>query len=100
MLSMLLLASCGGDETVTKPTATANEAMTAAPSPSPVGRSIDNREPRQELSDFIAKQLTGPYGLYTNLLDTDESGEAATGHEVLSESASLLMRAAVLAGDK
>lgn len=99
LLTLLLLASCGGQPT-TEPTATANETMTAAPSPPPIGRSINNREERQELSAFIAKQLTGPYGVYTNLLETGESGEAATGHEVLSESASLLMRAAVLAGDK
>ncbi|OKP99670.1 glycosyl hydrolase family 8 [Paenibacillus sp. P46E] len=103
LLLTLLLASCSGGQPATEPTeptATANEMMTAAPSPPPIGRSIDNREERQELSAFIANQLTGPYGVYTNFLETGESGEAATGHEVLSESASLLMRAAVLAGDK
>ncbi|MGN7762300.1 hypothetical protein [Paenibacillus sp. 22594] len=100
LLLSLLLASCSGGEPATEPTATVSEMMTAAPSPPPIARGIDNREERQELSTFIAKQLTGPYGIYTNLLGTDESGEAATGHEVLSESASLLMRAAVLAGDK
>ncbi|OKP76617.1 hypothetical protein A3844_30585 [Paenibacillus helianthi] len=100
LLTLLLLTSCSGGQPATEPTATANETMTAAPSSSPIGQSIDIREERQELSAFITKQLTGPYGVYTNLLETDESGEAATGHEVLSESASLLMRAAVLASDK
>ncbi|KWX69361.1 hypothetical protein AMQ84_30660 [Paenibacillus riograndensis] len=97
----LLLASCSGKEAATGPAATAGETVTASPSPSAVtSRSMDHRKKRQELSTFIAKQLTGPYGVYTNLLETDQSGEAATGHEVLSESASLLMSAAALAGDK
>ncbi|CQR58866.1 hypothetical protein [Paenibacillus riograndensis] len=97
----LLLASCSGKEAATGPAATAGETVTASPSPSAVtSRSMDHRKERQELSTFIAKQLTGPYGVYTNLLETDQSGEAATGHEVLSESASLLMSAAALAGDK
>ncbi|MEC0168684.1 hypothetical protein [Paenibacillus graminis] len=97
----LLLVSCSGKEAATGPAATTGETVTASPSPSAItSRSTDNRIERQELSTFIAKQLTGPYGVYTNLLETDESGEAASGHEVLSESASLLMRAAMLAGDK
>ncbi|MNO41418.1 hypothetical protein D3C76_315920 [compost metagenome] len=101
LILSLLLASCSGNEAAPEPTASAGEAVTASPSPAAItGRSMDNRKARQELSTFIAKQLTGPYGVYTNLLETDESGEAATGHEVLSESASLLMQAAVLAGDK
>jgi hypothetical protein len=53
-------------------------------------------ERSRALLDFIHKQMTGPFGIYTNRLDTAEDGEAASGHEVLSESASLLLRADVL----
>lgn len=52
------------------------------------------------LEQFIDSKLTGEYGVYTNLLDTDQSGETASGHEILSESASLGMRVAVLSGQK
>ncbi|WP_340005623.1 glycosyl hydrolase family 8 [Paenibacillus sp. FSL K6-0276] len=57
----------------------------------------------QELDDleqFITSKLTGEYGVYTNLLETDQSAEAASGHEVLSESASLSMLAAVRSGQQ
>ncbi|WP_246317330.1 glycosyl hydrolase family 8 [Paenibacillus agri] len=54
----------------------------------------------QTLYSFISSRLTGEYGVYTNLLDTDQKGEAATGHEILSESASLMMRYAVLTGNQ
>ncbi|WP_239004650.1 glycosyl hydrolase family 8 [Paenibacillus tepidiphilus] len=49
---------------------------------------------------FIDKELTGPYGVYTNLAESAQSGEAATGHEVLSESASLMMQSAVQRGER
>lgn len=50
-------------------------------------------EPRREaLDSFIRNRLTGTYGVYTNLQETDHSREAASGHEVLSESAGLLLR--------
>lgn len=62
------------------------------------GQTYNSPAPQQSLADFIAKRLTGPYGVYTNLLDTDQSQEAATGHEVLSESASLMLRYRALAG--
>lgn len=50
--------------------------------------------------NFITAQLMGPYGVYTNLQETSESAEVATGHEVLSESASLMMETAVRMGDQ
>ncbi|MBW4085678.1 hypothetical protein [Paenibacillus sp. S150] len=100
LLLALLLASCSGSKAATEPSAAANGPAAATPAPSAGFRSIDTRKERQVLSAFIARQLTGPYGVYTTLLEADQSGEAAAGHEVLSESASLLMRAAVLAGDK
>lgn len=47
---------------------------------------------REALNSFIRNRLTGPYGVYTNLQQTDQSQEVATGREVLSESAGLLLR--------
>ncbi|MGO4543344.1 hypothetical protein AB4Z29_00910 [Paenibacillus sp. 2TAB23] len=47
---------------------------------------------REALLSFITNQLSGSYGVYTNYIDTGQSAEAASGHEVLSESAGLLMR--------
>lgn len=61
---------------------------------------MDTGTERQELLGFINTQLMGPRGVYTNLRETAETAEPATGHEVLSESASLLMESAVLAGDQ
>jgi len=88
---------------------------TAAPTPTPPA-AIHTQSPIQEGSDidttvnhtqelgdleqFIVSKLTGEYGVYTNYLETDQSSEAASGHEVLSESASLMMRAAVLSGNQ
>lgn len=61
---------------------------------------MNNAQEIHELEDFILTELTGPYGVYTNLLETEQSGEAASGHEILSESASLRMLAAVRSGKK
>ncbi|OMD81784.1 hypothetical protein BSK50_01570 [Paenibacillus odorifer] len=60
-------------------------------------------DPSQELDaleQFIVTKLTGSSGVYTNLIETEQSGEAASGHEILSESASLRMLAAVRSGEK
>lgn len=59
---------------------------------------IGSRE--SSLAAFLSREMTGPYGVYTNLPDTAENGEAASGHEVLSESASLLLRYDALSGRK
>lgn len=56
-------------------------------------------EPQKELShlyQFIINKLSGSHGVFTNYQDTDQSAEVATGHEVLSESAGLLLRYYVL----
>lgn len=53
-----------------------------------------------DLEQFITSKLTGEYGVYTNFIETDQSAEAASGHEVLSESASLMMLAAVRSGQQ
>ncbi|MHA6531786.1 hypothetical protein [Paenibacillus sp. BAC0078] len=99
VLSLLILSSCSNFEATPEPSAATADITAVSPAPAS-DRGTHNRKERQELYAFINKQLTGPYGVYTNLLDTDESGEAASGHEVLSESASLLMRTAVLEGNK
>lgn len=59
---------------------------------------IQGRE--SSLYAFLTREMIGPYGVYTNLIETDQIGEAASGHEVLSESASLLQRYEALAGDR
>lgn len=59
-------------------------------------KTVNTQNQQLELHRFIKTNLSGPYGVYTNLLDTNQSQEAATGHEVLSESASLMMRYAAL----
>ncbi|GGA33280.1 hypothetical protein GCM10010917_18030 [Paenibacillus physcomitrellae] len=50
------------------------------------------------LAAFVRNKLQGPYGIFTNLIETGQDGESAAGHEVLSESASLLLRYDVLSG--
>ncbi|WP_459954284.1 hypothetical protein [Paenibacillus pini] len=47
---------------------------------------------REKLHQFVIKSLSGPDGVYTNYLDTDQSADVATGHEILSESAGIMMR--------
>ncbi|GGA10872.1 hypothetical protein GCM10008018_65170 [Paenibacillus marchantiophytorum] len=64
------------------------------------GEQLQVTQNRDILYQFITKKLTGSYGVYTNLLETDQTSEAATGHEVLSESAGLLMRYYALTGQK
>ncbi|REK76166.1 hypothetical protein [Paenibacillus paeoniae] len=54
----------------------------------------------QALHHFIVKQLSSEYGVYTNLKETNQSELTATGHEVLSESAGLLMRYYARTGQK
>ncbi|WP_410512794.1 glycosyl hydrolase family 8 [Paenibacillus sp. BR2-3] len=77
--------------------------VTSLPSPSrsesllPSGHPEENAE---EVYRFISRKMTGPYGIYTNLQDTPQTEETATGHEVLSESSSLMMRYAALAGQR
>ncbi len=101
MLSLCLLASCksNGEQPISSPETSAGS-LPSSPTPLKSQPAVHIDKEEQELYTFIAKQLTGPYGVYTNLQDTDQTAEAATGHEVLSESASLMMRIAVLSGNK
>lgn len=92
------LTACEKVETLT-PSATFQSEVPLDASPNK-DIAANRNQALEALDQFIHSKLTGPYGVYTNLLDTNQSEEAASGHEVLSESASLLMRAAVLSGDK
>ncbi|GAA0410307.1 hypothetical protein [Paenibacillus motobuensis] len=55
---------------------------------------------RERTEQFLLSELYGPDGVYTNYLDTNETDTAASGHEVLSESAGLMMRYYVLMNRK
>ncbi|MEK4849270.1 hypothetical protein NST04_05240 [Paenibacillus sp. FSL H7-0756] len=96
-MSLLLLTSCGGNQAGPAPSS-----PVYTPAVSPAGTTRPDEAPQleptreqQELFHFINTQLTGPDGVYTNLKETSEAAEVATGHEILSESASLLMETAV-----
>jgi hypothetical protein len=57
------------------------------------GGNIKGGSDREEqLQRFIRERLSGPDGVRTNYIDTEQNQEQATGFEVLSESASLLLR--------
>ncbi|NQX59141.1 hypothetical protein [Paenibacillus qinlingensis] len=64
------------------------------------GQTMQVTENRNLLVGFMTDKLTSKHGIYTNLKDTDQIGAAASGHEVLSESAGLLMRYYTLTGQK
>lgn len=59
---------------------------------------LSNR--RNDLHQFITDKLIGRDGIYTNLQDTEQTGTTASGHEVLAESAGLMMRYYALTGQK
>ncbi|MFE4712253.1 MULTISPECIES: hypothetical protein [unclassified Paenibacillus] len=97
-ISMSVLSAC---ETTVKPAAQEPISHTEAPQETDrVVHKPGEMAEAQMLYSFISSRLTGTYGVYTNLLETDQKGEAATGHEILSESASLMMRYAVLTGNQ
>ncbi|MFC3804124.1 hypothetical protein [Cohnella sp. GCM10012308] len=66
--------------------------------PNRYGASAAYDEGRAALEAFLANRMTGPDGIYTNLLETAQDATAASGHEILSESAGLLMRYDALDG--
>lgn len=43
------------------------------------------------LLTYLKDEQVGQYGIYTNRLDSEQADQVATGHEVLSESAGLMM---------
>jgi hypothetical protein len=96
-MSLAFLAACSNGDL---PAPSASAVVSPASSPEPRQPSEEYTQDKQELYTFINTKLTGPYGVYTNLLDTGQSAEVATGHEVLSESASLMMLSAVRNSDE
>lgn len=90
---LLLLAACrSGEQAPREPEAGPLFSM------SRFGARMDSAEREEALYRFVATRLSGPLGVYTNWRETDELAEEASGHEVLSESASLLLRYLALAG--
>lgn len=85
MLSLCVLAACG-------------KSQTDSHSSNPIlkknnyGDEFKQASNREALESFITNHLSGSEGVYTNYIETGQSAEAASGHEVLSESAGLLMR--------
>lgn len=59
----------------------------------------DNQH-EQALIQFIQTKMTSEHGIVTNYIDTDQTAETATGHEILSESAGLMLRYLALSGQK
>ncbi|GGF93364.1 hypothetical protein GCM10010912_42910 [Paenibacillus albidus] len=103
VLSMGLLAACSGGSEVQPESAGEAPPVPSASAEGNAARSERSGQQSREqaaLESFIHTKLTGPHGVFTNLLETRQEGEAATGHEVLSESASILMRYAVLTGNE
>ncbi len=94
----LFLAACGSQAQGAVPRP--NQTAASPPAIHHYGDLSNVKDRRQQLSQFISEHMMGPHGIYTNLLDTDQNGELTTGHELLSESAGLMMRQAVLTGDK
>lgn len=87
-------------ENTATPTATSTPTTTVtAPTKLPVredsSSTVTQTQEVANLEQFITSKLTGEYGVYTNFIETGQSSEAASGQEVLSESASLRMLAAV-----
>lgn len=86
-----VLAACGKEQSTSE----------AALLPqSHYGEALHMQEQREALFQFVIDQQSGSYGVYTNHLDTNQTADVATGHEVLSESAGLLMRYYALTGQQ
>ncbi|WP_125767904.1 hypothetical protein [Lapidilactobacillus wuchangensis] len=68
-----------------------------------VPTAVSNQEQlvmRRTLANFVTTKLRGREGFYTNYLVSDQVGELATGHELLSESSGLYLRHLALTGSK
>jgi hypothetical protein len=94
----LCLAACGAIERGAIPQPINND--TIPPVIHHYGDLLNMKDRRHDVRQFISKQMMGPHGIYTNLQDTAQDADFATGHELLSESAGLMMRHAVLTNDK
>ncbi|WP_195575761.1 hypothetical protein [Paenibacillus sp. 1001270B_150601_E10] len=89
ILLLNVLVACGNSS---------NEVVVEPPQRQPLladvhyGEKLKLESSRKLTEAFVTSKMTGPYGVYTNYKETSESDMAATGHEVLSESAGLMMR--------
>ncbi|MDO7908054.1 hypothetical protein Q5741_16700 [Paenibacillus sp. JX-17] len=92
-LTVFLFSACGSNE---EPAA-ASEQKTKM---NHYAEAMKLQDRRDLLEKFMEQRMTGPYGIYTNYLDSEQNAEAATGHEVLSESAGLLLRYEVRRGER
>ncbi|SFF00345.1 Glycosyl hydrolases family 8 [Paenibacillus algorifonticola] len=104
---VLLLTACGRSE---QPTPSSLRASPASSKETPAvitllpeqhyGDKLQMQDKRQKLYHFITTELSGTAGIYTNLQDTEQTAELTTGHEMLSESAGLMMRYKALTQQK
>jgi hypothetical protein len=100
-VSMAMLTACGTAAPKPSPAPSKTPAATASQQGEGAKQEVNGmNEEALLLYQFITSKLSGASGVYTNLIDTDQAGEAATGHEILSESASLMMRYAVRTGNE
>ncbi|RIX47257.1 hypothetical protein D3P08_25425 [Paenibacillus nanensis] len=79
---MLATVACSQSSNTDLPAASPPAAQTAA--------AVSGSE--KLLLRYLINQQTGEFGVFTNRLDSSQEEQAASGHEVLSESAGLLMR--------
>lgn len=98
LLLFMVLTACEGLDT-TRPADQAAQPGQPAQRQS-YGDMLQQKNNREALYKFITGPLSGNNGIYTNLRDVGQSEEAATGHEVLSESAGLMMRYYALTGQR
>ncbi|MFD2614382.1 hypothetical protein [Paenibacillus gansuensis] len=68
--------------------------------PNHYGEEAGVQQMRALLYPFVTEDLSGKYGVYTNYIESDQNAPMATGHEVLSESAGLLLRFYALTGQE
>jgi hypothetical protein len=81
------------------PATPAPSGATASPAAAPpllsgagYSAALDLDERHHMLRMFVEGPLSGAYGVHTNFLDTGQNAAEASGYEVLSESAGLLLR--------
>lgn len=85
------------------PSAPSSAPSSALPSvpPGQVDENLHHQIDREQmLYQFITDRLMGSDGVWTNYRDTDQNQPVATGHEVLSESAGLMLRYLALTGQE
>lgn len=87
----ILLAGCTQQAQSANTTIDAPKVALVAPQ-----KDTDFAAARQALTQFLTRQMVQPDGIYTNFLDSQGTGDTATGHEYLSESTGLWLQHLVL----